>query len=564
MRVHFFDQDQGGGMNVTVALTGMLPAIIIVAAVLTMPVSIFLLWLYRRAVVRAMRAQAGIVPPPVASTAVSPRPLSGSPPTLTIIDSTSNLGDTSEGSAAYGQAVQSLKRTALVYAMGGLVFALILALAWITAAGKGFSVVRFLLLLSYYSWPIVLVVTLLIPSARSVIIPVYFTIALIISVVALIRNPDLTVAQLVYLWFFANGLGTVLLLAFLNRRVRAVGPLVLAFMVAAITGAVIIVSAVGDSQSILRGVAAIGSMLGLGAKTIFVLLHLIGFVLFGVLGWVLLHWLGRRYQEKRMSDQSISFDALWLLFGVVQSFTLVFEGWAWIFTGLVAFVAYKLVLRVGFAAFLSERGDRAKRKLLLILRVFSLSHRSKRLFDIISNVWLRSGSISLIAGPDLVTSTVEPHEFLNFLGGLLSRQFVQGEADLAQRVSHMDTQPDPDGRYRVNEFFCCSDTWQMTMRRLVDKSDAVLMDLRSFSKSNQGCIYELRQLFNSIALHRVILVIDDSTDRAFLEMTVGDIWRNLEPSSPNIELSRATVRCFSVKQQSPAEIKKLFHILFSL
>jgi len=115
----------------------------------------------------------------------------------------------------------------------------------------------------------------------------------------------------------------------------------------------------------------------------------------------------------------------------------------------------------------------------------------------------------------------------------------------------------------VNEFFCRSDTWQMTMRRLVDRSDAVLMDLRSFSKSNQGCIYELRQLFNSIALNRGILVIDDSTDRTFLEMTVGDIWQNLEPSSPNIELSRPTVRCFSVKRQSPAEMKKLLHILFS-
>jgi hypothetical protein len=550
-------------MNVTVALTGALPAIIVAAAVLTALVSVFLLRLYKRAVVRAMRAQAGVVAAPVTSTPVSSRVLSGSPPILTMIDSTSEPDDTSEGGVAYAQAMQSLKQTALVYVTGGLVFALILALAWMIAAGRGFGVVRFLLLFFYYSWPIMLVVSLLTPTERSRITPFYFAIVLIISVIALIRSPDVTVGQLVNLWLFANGPGTVLLLAFLNRHLRAVGPLVLGFMVAAVTGAVIIVTAVGGSQGVLRGVAEIGSMLGLGATTIFVLLFVIGFVLFGVLGWWLLRWLGRRYQEKRMSDQSISLDALWLLFGVVQSFTLVFEGWTWIFTGLVAFVAYKLALRIGFKALSRERGDSAKTRLLLLLRVFSLGHRSERLFDIISNVWLRSGNISLIAGPDLVTSTVEPHEFLDFLGGRLSRQFVQGEADLEQRVSHMDTQPDPDGRHRVNEFFCRSDTWQITMRRLVDKSDAVLMDLRSFSKSNQGCIYELRQLFNSIALQRVILVIDDSTDRAFLEMTVGNIWQNLEPSSPNIELSRPTVRCFSVKQQSPAEMKKLLHILFS-
>ena len=52
---------------------------------------------------------------------------------------------------------------------------------------------------------------------------------------------------------------------------------------------------------------------------------------------------------------------------------------------------------------------------LLLLRVFALGHRSERLFDALSKRWLRAGSISMIAGPDLVTSTVEPHEFLDFI-----------------------------------------------------------------------------------------------------------------------------------------------------
>jgi hypothetical protein len=66
-------------------------------------------------------------------------------------------------------------------------------------------------------------------------------------------------------------------------------------------------------------------------------LHLIGFALFGIVGFFLLRRIGRSYQQKRMSDQSITLDAMWLMFGVVQSITLVFEGWAWIFTGLAAF-----------------------------------------------------------------------------------------------------------------------------------------------------------------------------------------------------------------------------------
>jgi hypothetical protein len=221
-------------------------------------------------------------------------------------------------------------------------------------------------------------------------------------------------------------------------------------------------------------------------------------------------------------------------------------------------------LNIGFSALSRGRGDKNKARVLLLLRVFSLGQRSERLFDRISTIWLRNGSIGLIAGPDLVTSTVEPHEFLDFLGGRLSRQFVQSDADLEQRIAHMDIRPDPDGKHRVNEFFCRSDTWQMTMRRLMDRSDAVLMDLRSFSKRNQGCIYELRQLFNTIAVDRVILVIDESTDRIFLETTVGEIWRNLEPSSPNTKLPIPTVRCFSVKQQSSREAMNLLNLLYGV
>ncbi|MGZ8268539.1 MAG: hypothetical protein ACXW20_12850, partial [Burkholderiales bacterium] len=41
----------------TVVATGMLPILIMASAVLTAPVSIFLLWRYRRAVVRSMAAE---------------------------------------------------------------------------------------------------------------------------------------------------------------------------------------------------------------------------------------------------------------------------------------------------------------------------------------------------------------------------------------------------------------------------------------------------------------------------------------------------------------------------
>jgi hypothetical protein len=202
--------------------------------------------------------------------------------------------------------------------------------------------------------------------------------------------------------------------------------------------------------------------------------------------------------------------------------------------------------------------------LLLILRVFSLGHRSERLFDSISKLWLRSGSIGLIAGPDLVTTTVEPHEFLDFMGGRLSRQFVQSESDLNKRLDQIDTQPDPDGRFRVNEFFCHADTWQMTMQQLARMSNVVLMDLRSFSESNQGCLYELEQLLAAIPLERVMFVIDHTTDQPFLEQTFKMLWKNIPEDSPNQHSSLSELRLFKISSQSATEIRKLLQALFAV
>jgi hypothetical protein len=168
----------------------------------------------------------------------------------------------------------------------------------------------------------------------------------------------------------------------------------------------------------------------------------------------------------------------------------------------------------------------------------------------------------LIAGPDLVTTTVEPHEFLDFLGGGLSRQFVKDRADLAQRLEKIDTGMDPDLRYRVNEFFCHADTWQMTMHELAARADAVLMDLRSFSSQNQGCLFELGELLNSVELRRVVFVIDATTDRRFLESALADLWNRSAAESPNRKVNAPVARLFDLGARTDARaMRELFGAL---
>jgi len=553
--------------DLTVLLTGQLPFIVIVSAILTAVVSIFLLWFYRRAVVRAMNALAGVsvesLDQSISSKAAAPENISF--PAVSIVDLASDGGKDNHSNGLYLKAIRSVNQVTLAYALAGLVYALVFTVVKMIHAGDGFYPFRFMLLFSIYCWPVILTSILVNPTYLKRILGLYAALLIALGAIALFRNPGtLGAGELILLWLIMNGPATVLLLTFLNRKVRAVGPIVLVFMIIATAGGTVFFTLIGNSQNALHIFAALGAMLHLSTSIIVFFILLAGFVLFGVFGWIMLRFLGYKYQQKRMSEQSITIDAIYLLFCILGSIDSVFEGGGWFFSGLLAFALYKFTLHFAIKFFSRKDNRNSVGQRLLLLRVFSLGKRSERFFDAISTVWLRTGSISLIAGPDLATSTVEPHEFLDFMGGHLSRQFVQGETDLEQRIAGMDNRSDPDGRYRANEFFCRADTWQMAMQRLARGSDAVLMDLRSFSAKNRGCLYELQQLFNIISLRRLLFVIDESTDRVFLEMTIRDMWKTLLPYSPNANVSQPVVRCFSVRQGNHEETGKLLSILYNI
>jgi hypothetical protein len=545
----------------TVIATGVLPFLLFASAALTVPVSLVLLRLYRRAVVRAMALQAGTAAKP---TVLQPAP-AAPPPPLDI-----ELFDAAELDAAelpqYRQAVRSLTRATVVYVAAGFAYAIALTSPWLVfTQSDGVPVSRILWLMSCYLWPTALAVGMLTAVSRgqrALVGVAYFAMLFAVALYGLAHNEALTIGQLATFWLLTNAPATLLLIAFLHRRVRAVGPLVLAFMMTAVTGSQILITIIGASDASTRAAVFLGAKVGLGGHGVFWAIVLLGFALFGILGWWLLNQLGRWYEQRRMSDQSLTLDAMWLLFGVVQSLTFAFENLLYVFTGLIGFVIYKLVAQGGFELSGVARQEHASPTLLL-LRVFALAGRSERLFDAFSKRWLRAGTIFMIAGPDLAASTVEPHEFLDYMAGRLSRRFVSGGEDLDRRLRAVERDPDPDGRYRVNEFFCYADTWQETMTKLAARADAVLMDLRSFSPSNQGCMFELQQLLDSVSLDRVVFLIDDTTDRAFLESVLQDGWRRVHAASPNRALAAPRARLLRVSEEKPAGITGALKLLLA-
>lgn len=510
-------------------LNGQLALVLELAIVLALPISFGLIWLYRRAVSRSM-GRAGSLANEADSllTSESPHQPALSSPELGVVDAASHTPIGTGVAALYAEVLRAPWRLAAVYIVAGACYALIMSIAFFVSAKIEILPFRFLFVFWTYFWPIVLTVNLVAATTRRlklVSVVVYFLIFAAISKVSW--------GQTIQVWVLFNLLPTLLLLTFLNRRVRAVGVLVLIFMIIALLGSQLALSILSSSDEIIRGLISLVSIVGLGTRSIIVGLLLLGFFIVWPLGWLILRLIRRLYERKKISDQSITLDAIWLLFGIVASLELASDGVIWIFSGLLAFLGFRVVAWAGLRLLSSKTAQTQKTPGLLLLRVFSLGKRSERLFGAIATHWRHVGSIELIAGPDLAKDTLEPHEFLDFLSGKLARRFIDGPQALERRSSEMDTKHDQDGRFRVNDFFCHSDTWKMVLSRLVNETDAVVMDLRGFTSQNKGCVFEVNELINVAPLGRVVFVIDNTTDEPFLLENVRHSWARMKPTSPN-------------------------------
>jgi len=553
--------------GLTMALTGQLSFVIVVATILAFIASFVLLQLYRRRVTKSMRRRSshqlletrGYLPPELEHTP------NDTPLSFEFIDRVAPAAP-SEAEFLFRSARRRRWITALVQSLAGACFAATMTAAFLTAGKMDFLPFRFAFLTWSNIWPALIAIDLIVgPSRRSRLFGVfgYFALGAVIAMVVLVKNPGLPIGQLLYLWLDFNAIPTILLLIFLNRRIRALGPLLLVFMIIGVAGATLTTSFVGNHPQLLKAVGEFTFSIGLGATATMIGLHVIGFVACAIIGWLILDLLRQLYESKHISEQSINVDAMWLLFGIVNSIGLVFEGYRWIASGLVAFAIYKIVAAALFGVFgVSRHANRNGRRLLL-LRVFALGRRSEQLYDTLGKSWRNVGSMQMIAGPDLATTTIEPHEFLDFVSGKLDRRFIDDGRTLDLRIEQMDLAPDREGQFRVTEFFCHDDTWKMTLARLAEDSDAVLMDLRGFSQANAGCIFEIQEIFNVVPLARAVFAIDDSTNQAFMRQTMEDGWRQVKDRSPNRHLAAGKVALVQLSDTGGSVMQDLLFALCS-
>ncbi len=522
-----------GADRITTLLTGELQFIVYTALLLTIPISWGLLKRYKRAVIRTMDKQSNQpeITLPIETTPIAP-PKTGVK--IRVLDP-SNLPDHPSLSTCQKILLQAPTKSSLVYLLAGFGYAVIMTWGTLTSGQIAATPTRLSITIMLYGWPVVLATQFIIGTTlRRWLKPIiiYFGVYLSLSLLALAINPNAKLLDLLFLWVLINIPTTLIWWIVLNRRLRAVSPIVLIFMVLAITGSLVFLELFFYNEFALGLSVDLLIPLGFGVRGMMVVNIVIGLIVFCVIGWIVLRWVRWQYKRQMISEQIITLDALWLIFSITKGIELVFEGLVWALVPLVAFLFYKILTAIGFR-WLTRQNQLPEPPCLLLLRVFSLGRRSEQLFDAVSTHWRYLGKIHLIAGPDLATTTIEPHEFLDYISGNLGHNFIDSPEKLETALTNSKHHPDNDGRYRVEEFFCYGDTWQMVLNRLQNTCDVILMDLRGFSPKNAGCIFEINTLIDHLPLDQVIFTVDDTTNRNFLQTVIKSAWEKVANDSPN-------------------------------
>lgn len=268
------------------------------------------------------------------------------------------------------------------------------------------------------------------------------------------------------------------------------------------------------------------------------------FLLFGLMPWLLaffpLRWLAKKlieaYNKKLFSDVLFLIMGFWAFFIIFETIRLSYPIGilAYTLVAVIPLVPYAFLL---FRPFLSEA---TVPPTLLLLRVFRSDKEIEHLYDDVIDRWRYSGNTLMIAGKDLALRNLEPDELFAFLSGQLQQRFISGLVPLRESIQQLDLIPDPDGRYRINEFFCLDNTWKMVVQTLVSKTDLVLMDLRAYSSEREGCTHELNVLASSTHLRKLVILYDNHTDKAVAEQLLVNsrlpvVWINSDSGNNTLK-----------------------------
>src|SRR5215831_779508 len=506
---------------------GAIIAMLLFGGVLASVLGLVLVVLYKRTIGRHMRRMVAVGEIGDEDEYPRRKPLSQ------LTYSIEHLGRTQGAGRPVSASFDPTSGCAAIYFVAALIFGIVAACLLFTFSDTQFLLLRTACVVWAYAGPIVLTLNLLWSSDRRrqlAVIAVYIGVIVLFCVWSVFTDSRPSSIATVTFPAFANPIllwgiyaaPSIFLLLFLNRTVRAVGPVLLIFAFLVFLGWHIATVALGTSAGMQAAMWVFAST-EIGARTFWFGVIGAGLTIGAVVGWLAIGRMAAAYAARRFSEQMLIVDSIWFLQTLMLCSSLAFESGYWGATGLLAFAAYKIVTIFGFWVFSAKLRPQPLR--LLLLRVFGFSRRSSRLMDLIAARWRYTGNLCLIAAPDLAARTIEPGKLLALLRGRLGRLFVHDRTELERRLAEIDPRRDPDGRFRIAELFCAGDVWRAAVKSLMTDAHVVLMDVRTFGPEHQGCVFELQTLLDTVPLERLILLVNKGTDLEFLKHVLDARWQ---------------------------------------
>jgi len=522
-------------------LNGKLAYVFLVSILDAALISWIALGWYRRSVLRLMRergapsrAIAAVENAPgQASPSMPPAPLE--PLTVALFD----LEDRPKGRRPRPPGV-GLRRLSIAYCIGAALYSAVITYFFFLGFDTWPPASAWLAQWLVFAWPIVPTLAVVLVLTRSGVMRLAvgyvvisgITVAIFTLAGQVLRGSfnDAPLTNIV--WFaaslaFAAALPLVLLIVTGSRRVRAVTPLALSSTLVFGFALVLFREAMTEAvnldavRSLLMEMSALTNERVMYYGVFMILVLPVGWV-----AWRLLQYLAARYERKRFSDVQLVVDCWWLIVTAdhIATHLSTTYGLRGIAAGIGAFAAYRISVALVLLSLPNPNRDAPKKRLLL-LRVFGYQARTETLFDRVAQQWRFHGPVQMIAGVDLAMRTADAGDMLAFVGGRLDERYITTVDDVGRRLGGLDVERDPDGRFRVNEVYCRDDTWRSTLQALLDSTDVVLMDLRSFSGANAGCVFELDQLVARLPPEKIVFVYDKSTDLRLLGSCLADGWQ---------------------------------------
>jgi hypothetical protein len=128
------------------------------------------------------------------------------------------------------------------------------------------------------------------------------------------------------------------------------------------------------------------------------------------------------------------------------------------------------------------------------------------------------------------------------------RRFIRNGVTLRKQIAKtMGRKKSWDGTYRLHPFYCYDDLWRPAVQDMMRDAEAVLMDFRGFDPSKKGCQFEITKVLDTVAIERVVLLIDEETDQETMFQLFRDGWSRLEVDSPNCDTSDPTLKVFTAR-----------------